>query len=138
MTFARSTDYDAIRALLCEPACWRRMHGGEVHAINVGPHKGLEYVLATIMGKPVAVFLILSGVEVHFCFTPSVWGSTLEISKAFLDWAWSNLDTPLLVGPIPARNRLALNLAKRAGFRESHYTDRDDVIYTYIQRPEAA
>jgi hypothetical protein len=138
MTFTRSTDYAAIKALLSEPRCWRRMHGGPVQAIEVGPREGTEYVTATENGKLVGVFVILHGIEVHFCFIPAAWGSTLEISKAFLDWAWANLDTPVLIGPIPARNRLALRLAKLAGFCISNYTDRADLIYSYIRRPEVA
>lgn len=133
--FTRSTDYNAIYAMLTRPACWRRMHEGQRTAFEIGPRPGAEYVLATERETNVAVFVILEGIELHFCMIPEVWGRTLEIAKAFLRWAWANLETSLLVGPVPRRNRLALSLAKRAGFKESDYTDRGDLVYLYIQRP---
>lgn len=140
MTFTRSTDYEAIKALLTEPRAWRRMCGamGTPETFEVGPKDGLEYILATEHGKPVAVFVVLQGVEVHFCFAPGVWGRTLEIAQAFLEWLWSHAETAMLIGPIPKRNRLALSLALRAGFKKSDYTDREDMVYTYMKRPEVA
>jgi len=137
MTFTRSTDYAAIHALLTEPRVWRRMRGdvGPPRMLDVGPREGLEYVLATEHGKPVAVFVILQGIEVHFAFSPGAWGSTLETSKAFLDWAWKHLDTPVLVGPIPKHNRLALSLARRCGFTE--HCIKDGLVYTVLERAAA-
>lgn len=113
------------------------MTNRSLQSLDVGAREGCEYVLGKQNGEPVAVFVILEGIEVHFCFAPEVWGRTLELAKEFLQWAWANLDTPVLIGPVPARNRLALRLAKQAGFKESHYTDTDELIYLYVERPAA-
>lgn len=137
MTFSRSTDYSAIRELLMDPRAQRRMTGEAVRFVGVGPGADLEYVTATEGSKLVAVFVVLKEIEVHFCFSPESWGRTIEISKEFLKWAWENLNSSVLIGPVPTRNRLALKLAKRAGFKESHYSDRDDLTYVYCERPAA-
>ena len=133
MTIESSTDYAAIEGLLREPRALRRM--GADREFQVGPRPGLQYVLVREKGYPVAVFLILAGIEVHFCFSPRVWGKTLEIAREFLEWAWENLDTPLLVGPIPTHNRLARKLALSAGFSEYPCKDKENLIYTMIERP---
>lgn len=137
MTFTRSTDYRAIHELLSQPECLRRMTGLPMPE-SVGPQPGTDYVLVEQEKKNVAVFVILNGLELHFCFCKEVWGRTLEIAQAFLEWAWKNYDTSVFIGPVPKRNRLAVKLAKRCGFKESHYTDRDELVYLYCERPQAA
>lgn len=137
MTFERSIDYATIRAIFERPECWRRMTGSEaLQQFTVGPRAGYEYILVKEEGNPVAVFLVLENTEVHFVFIPEVWGRTLEIAKGFLDWAWIHIDTPVLIGPIRKGNRLALKLAKRAGFVEYPH-DEGDLIFTVLQRPAA-
>lgn len=133
MNFAVSTDYAAIRKILTDPRCMRKM---DPRPFEVGPREGLEYVLAVENNKPIGVFLILDGVELHFCFSPDVWGHTLDVARGFLDWLWSNSTANVLVGPVPKRNRLALSLALRAGFKE--YGSDDQLVYLTLQRPGVA
>jgi hypothetical protein len=125
LTFARSTDYAAIRRLLVDPHCYRRMAGPggpDPEALEVGPRESVEFVLAEENGLALAVFLLvrLAGAEaeVHFCFAPEAWGHTRAIAQGFLRWVWANADLTRLVGPVPTRNRLALQLAKACGFSE--------------------
>ncbi len=117
----RSTDYAAVRKLLTEPRTWRRIMGGgtvDPH-FAVEPREGLEFITARETGSLLAVFLIERGREVHFAFAPSAWGRTLPIARAFLEWVWANTEYTRLVGPVPRYNRLALRLARAAGFEET-------------------
>jgi len=139
LNFERTTDYPAVRALLTEPRCWRRMTGDVgPRSFEVGPRPDTEYVVAKRDAAVLAAFVILDGMEVHFCFHPDAWGHTLPIAKAFLAWWWENTREKVLVGPIPRHNRLALALAKKAGFREYREGPEGALIYTFLQRPEAA
>lgn len=117
MTFERSEDYAAIRTLLTEPRCVRRMAGGapspELPADLAQP--GIEYVLARDGAEAVAVFVLVDG-EVHFCFSPAAWGTTRPIAQGFLQWVWTHTDRRHLLGPVPAHNRLAIRLARAVGF----------------------
>ncbi len=79
MTFARSTDYALILAIITEPRCYRRMTGGGEAdaAFTVSAIAGIEYVVARDdEGRPLALFLIVDGHEIHFCFVPEAWGRT--------------------------------------------------------------
>jgi RimJ/RimL family protein N-acetyltransferase len=42
----------------------------------------------------------------------------VPILEAFLEWLWKTTERTRLVGPVPSYNRLALRLARAAGFRE--------------------
>lgn len=135
MNFERSTDYELIREILTEPRCYRPMGhtAEEMEYFEVGPAPQIDYILAREGARPLAVFLIVQGVEIHFCFVPSVWGHTLPIARAFVAWVWANTDAKVLLGPVPAHNRLALRLACAAGFRE--YANRGGNVLTEIRRP---
>ena len=135
MTIERSTDYAAIRKLLTDPRSYRRMTTEPLESFVLKPRSEVEIVAVKEAEELLAVFLIIQGIELHFCYSPAVWGRTLAIAKAFLEWAWANLTTNLLVGPIPERNRLALKLAKRAGFQEHPGQDGDGITYSPLQRP---
>lgn len=90
-------------------------------ALDVGPREGIEYILATD-GGAIAVFLLASrgaDTEVHFCFSPEVWGHTKPIAIAFLEWVWANTSHVRLLGPVPSHNRLALRLAMACGFTDT-------------------
>ena len=127
MTFARSTDYAAITELLTELRSWRRMvndSAPEVSAFRAKPREGLEYIVASDAGgRMAAVFLLdrdggSASAEVHYCFAPGQWGNTVRIAQAFVAWVWANTGIKRLTGRTPDYNRLALRLARAAGFRE--------------------
>jgi hypothetical protein len=134
LTFERSIDYALILEILSEPRCWRRMTGTQPVPFAVGPIEGIEYILAFDGERRAsAVFLLVGGEEVHFCFTPEVWGHSEWIARGFLSWVWANTSASRLLGPVPVHNRLALRLAKRVGFQEYGFTG--DLVLLEISRP---
>jgi hypothetical protein len=84
------------------------------------PREGLEYIVASEGGKPVAVFLLVTigdGAECHFCFSPHAWGDSERIARAFIEWVWVNYTNySRLLGPVPSHNRLCRRLALAVGF----------------------
>jgi hypothetical protein len=139
-TFERSTDYPLIESILREPRCLRRMNRHDcIPIFEVGPREGMEYVLVRgALNVPLAIFLVINGLEIHFCFAPFSWGRTQGIAEAFLKWYWAAHKSEILVGPVPRHNRLALRLAKKVGFQESSMSDDGDLIYTFLKRPVVA
>jgi hypothetical protein len=141
MTFERSTDYALIREILVEPRCYRRMTGvrsqesGVRIELDVGPRDGIEFVLARADdGAPTAVFLIVAGVDVHFCFVPAFWGRTEATARGFIAWCWAETVYKLLHGHVPVHNRLALQLAQRVGFTE--YGRTSEHVLLEIRKPK--
>jgi hypothetical protein len=136
MTFERSLDYALITEILTEPRAWRRMQDGgpRLADFRAGPSCEIEYIIARDRdGSAQAVFLLVDGEEVHFCFAPSVWGHSEWIARGFLSWVWANTSASRLLGPVPVHNRLALRLAKRVGFREYGFTQ--ELVLLEIARP---
>lgn len=134
-TFARSTDYELIQEILKEPRCFRRMTQGllQAEALTIGPVRGIEYILARVDSAPAAVFLIVGGRELHFCFVPAFWGRSLPIARGFMAWLWENTAGCLYSGAVPSHNRLALQLALRVGFIV--VDRRGGIVLTQIERP---
>lgn len=106
----------------------------ELAGFEVGPLPGFEFVLATEDAKALAVFVVVDGDEVHFCFSPDAWGHTRAIAAGFLHWFWANYpNATRLLGPVPRHNRLALKLAKAVGFHECAETP--ELILLEIRKP---
>jgi RimJ/RimL family protein N-acetyltransferase len=122
VTFERTNDLDLVREILTDPQCWRRMTDDQAPApedFQPLARPGLEYVIAVDSGRAVALFVLIergSAAEVHFCFRPEAWGAAAAIARAFVEWIWRETQLQWLLGPVPAHNRLALQLAKKAGF----------------------
>jgi RimJ/RimL family protein N-acetyltransferase len=145
VTFKLSDDYALIRSILCEPRAWRRMVDDDAPPAFGAIHRcaRVEYVIARDGGAAVAVFLIVDGNEIHFCFTPASWGKTEAIACGFLAWVWTHLPATCLYGPVPSYNRLALRLAKKVGFletgRRSNVLTKGgreyDLVQTEIRKP---
>jgi RimJ/RimL family protein N-acetyltransferase len=53
---------------------------------------------------------------VHLAIAPSQWARGEAAFKGAIQWAWENLSVRRIAGEIPADNKHALRLAKRAGF----------------------
>lgn len=121
VTFARTTDLDAIKRLLTIPECWRRMVNDSApprEQFEVTP-SDIEYIIATEDGNVAALFLLVPPLpEVHICVLPHWWGHSREIVLAFLEWVWTNTPHRRLVGPIPAYNLLCRRLAEDVGFAQ--------------------
>jgi hypothetical protein len=102
-------------------------------SFEVGPREGIEYVLAFDQETPAAVFLIVGGTEIHFCFVPAFWGRSEPIARGFIAWLWENSSARLYKGPVPVHNRLALQLAKRVGFTEQ--APGENIVMLEIRKP---
>lgn len=91
--------------------------------MDIGFDAGVEYVLASNDGAPVAVFLLIplqgGDVEGHVAYSPSAWGHTVPLLRAFVAWLWRETPHARLLAPVPARNRLARKMVLAAGFAES-------------------
>jgi hypothetical protein len=105
----------------------------DASGFDVGPREGIEYVLAFVDSAPAAVFLIVRGTEIHFCFVPAFWGRSEPVARGFIAWLWENTPAGLYNGPVPAHNRLALQLAKRVGFTEISRTP--ELVLLEIRKP---
>lgn len=123
MTFEVTHDYALVARMLSDLRCYRRYANDtapspdSVEAFVSKSSAG--YILASEDGRPCAVFVFRweKRPEIHFCFAPEVWGRTLPIAKGFMAWLWASTKLKRVVGPVPAYNRLALRLAKAAGFQ---------------------
>jgi len=127
MTFEVSTDFALIRSILANNRCYRRMVNdtapAKFDAVDIGPREGVDFVIASEQGSPMALFLVVASgkdeAEVHFCFVPEAWGATRQVAEAFVDWVWKHYPKlARLIGPAPSYNRLAIRLAKLVGFRQ--------------------
>jgi hypothetical protein len=141
MVFERSTDYAAIRELLIEPRCFRRMTGGQGPArasLDVGPREGFEFFTAMEHDQLAAVFLLATSgeeTEIHLCFAPHTWGRSAPIFVEFVRWVWRNTDHARLIGPVPNHNRLAVRLALAAGFTPFASARGFDEIVFEVRKP---
>lgn len=94
----------------------------EKFAEVVAAYPALRYVVGEENGAAVCLFLLQAdcehpgGIDVHFVFAPGAWGWSLPIAQAFTSWMWRETDASALIGRIPSYNRLALQLARAAGF----------------------
>ena len=123
MTFETTQDMELVERILKDPRCYVRMRNDEAPSLRdfsvVGG--GFIAVVGKDGGRALAVFLLFpegDSAEVHFCILPEVWGKSKQMAEGFLSWAWSNTEYQRLVGPVPAYNKLCLELARSVGFHE--------------------
>ena len=130
---SETRDLAAVRELLTDPLCYSRMGDDTApllaqFAVTGGPYRFIQAVEGERMA---AVFMLVpkdfymasvhtlksgSVAEVHFCFCPFAWGRSIAIAKRFTEWVWANTLYIALDGMVPSYNRLALKLARDAGF----------------------
>lgn len=125
ITFEHTRNMEAVERILTNPRCYCRMANDAAPKVEDFRIRNRNFtpVLAWEDGAPVAAFLLFPGAgpataEVHFCFVPATWGRTKEIARAFVTWCWRETSVDRLEGPVPSYNRLALELARAAGFRQ--------------------
>lgn len=134
-TFRRSNDYALIREILTDPRCLRRMSPGFAGSLAIEFSPRIEYILADQGGAIAAVFLIVDGFEIHFCFRPRMRGKTEPVARAFLAWVWASTPATRLVGLVPKHNRLALRLARAVGFTEFAAGSNAEHVQLEIRKP---
>lgn len=123
MTFARTHDFELVRATMTHPriwpwisddgrpdvATWKPQEGPGFWYITV--HDGGEYLglwMLTTYSTAMAI--------IHTCLLPSAWGArAAEAARQFWGWCWDNTPFRRIVTCIPAFNRLALRFAERGG-----------------------
>lgn len=123
--FQRTDDMEQVRKILAIPALYRRMTDDSAPYMEnfTVPHSD-RYLPILAIGDlgPCAVFLLVprypASAEVHFAFLPSIWGTTGDICRQFIEWVWRTTSLKRLYGPVPRHNSLALRLAKSVGFTE--------------------
>ena len=128
-TFKRSDDYALIRELLIDAGM------RPPAALEVGPTPRIDYIVAREGSAAVALFLLVDGVEVHFCFRRRVWGRSDPIARAFLAWVWASTPATRLVGPVPIEKRLVLRLARLVGFTEFAAGSNPELVLLEIRKP---
>src|SRR5262249_6012132 len=94
--FQFTRDREAIRKILTDRECWRRMVNDgapailAMDALTASPQK--QFVLVRRELQPVGLFVLFpigSWAEIHCCFLPQVWGNCADITRAFLHWLWT-------------------------------------------------
>lgn len=123
LEFKPTTDYALLNSILTNPACYRRMANDQAPQIEDFSTKpgNFEAVLMIRNRKTVGMCLLIpkqpGQAEIHFCFTPESWGRTKDTAIRLVKWIWEHSAAiHSLIGPVPSYNRLALQLAKAAGF----------------------
>lgn len=132
MTLHRSTDYPLIRALITHPTQWRAASDDfspsrEEFQPNEDPR--IVYLIASDDTGPFGLFTLLpqNGVcfEIHCAMMPSAWGKqSTEALKKAIAFMWALTPARRIVASIPASNRLAIALAKRAGMTQYGINER--------------
>lgn len=123
--FIITHDMELVERLLKRPMCYSRMVNDECPAVedfHIDDDGRFISILAYHEAEMVGVFMLFpkspAMAEVHFCLSPMVWGRTRRIATEFLQWVWLNTSIMTLTGPVPAYNRLALELALDVGFEK--------------------
>ncbi len=127
LRFEYTTDTALVRSILTLPRIYRRLGDDSKPAakdFRVRADHRASWVLAKTeraSGETAAALFMLvpivgGRVECHFCVLPQFWGRGIEIVRAFVEWVWKNTRYRKITGPIRGDNRLALKLAREAGF----------------------
>lgn len=126
MNFWETHDLGVVKRILSHPRIYPHItddFSPPVESFEPGIHPNIHYVLAVsdednILGC--FVFEEHSPVvwEVHTCLLPEAWGSSERICRMVAEWVFSRTEVNRIVTQVPAHNRLAYRLAKRAGMTE--------------------
>jgi RimJ/RimL family protein N-acetyltransferase len=119
MTVDRTMDHALIEKIVKHPRVWQHIWPGTVppaESISVHPGEAIRCLIVKDDGDPIGI-VAFDGEEVHACFLPHGWGKSLEGLKLAFVWFWEHTALCRITASIPMRNRLAVQLAKRAGMR---------------------
>lgn len=121
-TVERTTDRDAVRAVLLHPEIWPWVH--EDHETDFEPDFDRAFfLLCKHHGETIGVVQFepvgncsLNG---HYAFLPSGWGKpAFQLASNALAWAFVQQRAYAVIGVQPTCNRRALAFTKRLGFKE--------------------
>lgn len=117
---SRTYDTDFITLCVTHPKVWDKVSddGEQNKDLYFPPMHGVVWLRAEDYG----VFALhkvnhVTG-EAHTILLPEAHGMAVEIAKAALKFAFANCDVKRIVTNVPAFNISALNLARRAGFKD--------------------
>ena len=126
MTFERTTDYELVRRVVTHPRIWPGASDDfsppaeEWRPIE---HEALWYVAVRDGEEFLGLFVFVPASpvcwEVHTCLLPCSWGErAVQAAREVAEWIWLNSGCRRITTAVPAFNRLAHRLARRAGMRE--------------------
>jgi RimJ/RimL family protein N-acetyltransferase len=126
LTFERTRDYATIREVLTSRGVYRHITDDFAPPQNeFQPNEDprILYILARDAGELLGVFMLLpqGGVsyEVHVAMLPSAWGARAQrAAREVFPWLFARTGIQRFVAAIPATNRLAIAMAKQAGFTQ--------------------
>lgn len=122
MTFERTKDYKAVRAILTDPELYPYMTDDFAPAaeeFRVNEHPGIWYVLVSEGSSLYGMFIFLPcneiAWEVHVAFFR---GTPVAITRAagaeVMEWLWKNTPCRRLTASVPACNRAAVGYGLHA------------------------
>lgn len=124
MNLTRTHDMALVERLMRHPAVWPHLHDdGTPEDWAPIDHDSIYWMLLTVEGAPVGVFLVhpLNSYcfEMHTCLLPNAWGSPAgQAVKLLGRWVFGETACRKLVTNVPAYNRLALRFAKAGGLQQ--------------------
>ena len=126
MEFRPTQDADLVREILTHPKLYRRMSDDGCPApeeFYPEISENLSYILAIDQGRILGLFLFhphnAVTFEVHTALLPHAWGpAAVEAARGVVRWFFHNTNCQRIITSVPRSNRLALKLARRAGFKQ--------------------
>lgn len=126
MTFERTHDLELVRGVMTHPRIWRFISDdGSPEAGDFTPsdHPSVWYMKALDGAEFLGIWMFVPQTsvcfEVHTCLLPSAWGPrATQAAREMAEWMWANSPALRIVTSIPVINRLAIRLARNAGFTE--------------------
>jgi hypothetical protein len=122
MTFERTKDFKAVRAILTDPDLYDYMTDDFAparEAFQVNDHPGIWYVLVSEGSSLYGMFVFLPDNaicwQVHVAFFR---GASQQVTRAagagIVEWLWRNTPCRRLIASVPACNRAAVRYGVRA------------------------
>jgi RimJ/RimL family protein N-acetyltransferase len=127
VTFARTRDFELVRAVLTHPSQYRMAsEDGTPTPQDWRPneHELIWYVEARLCKDVIGIFTFIPQnavcYEIHAAVLPSAWGEQSSAAlRGVIAWMFANSEARRIVASIPEYNRLAIRLSRAAGMK--HY-----------------
>lgn len=124
MQLTRTHDMELVERLMRHPRVWPHLHDdGTPEDWKPIDHEAIYWMLVTVAGAPLGVFLVHPVnsfcFEMHTCLWPELWGVQAHRAALLLgDWVFSDTVCRKMITNVPAYNRRALRFAKAGGMRQ--------------------
>lgn len=132
ITIERSRDWALIRSVMVHPQIYPHISDDFAPTpdeYEVAQNEAIFYLAAKDDAEFLGLFAYLPQNsicwEVHTCLLPNAWGPRATgAAKESIRWIFANTACQRIVTNVPARNRLALRFAKRAGLLQYGFNPR--------------